>query len=76
MKQVFFIISNANAGIKTYESNLIKLLVKKNKKFYLIIEKKEYLNEIKKYKNHFVYFCNALWKPLKVINYIIKIKKK
>ena len=76
MKQIFVVISNAIAGIETYENNLITLLVNNKKKIYLIINKNRRINNKTAYKNKTLYFCNALWEPLKVLKYIYKIKKK
>ena len=76
MKQIFVVISNAIAGIETYENNLITLLVNNKKKIYLIINKNRRINNKTAYKNKTLYFCNPLWEPLKVLKYIYKIKKK
>jgi len=47
MKKIFVIISNATAGIETYEFNLIKLLQRKSFKIYFIGKKKK-INKNKK----------------------------
>jgi len=72
MKKIFIIISNATAGIATYESNLIKLLNHNKQKIYLIANKK-----ILKKNNKLLerYYCNVLWEPFRVLNYLSKIKK-
>ena len=71
MKKIFVIISNATAGIATYESNLIKLLNHNKQKIFLIANKNISLKKKLLYK----YFCNALWEPVRVLNYLSKIKK-
>jgi len=74
MKKIFVIISNATAGIETYEFNLIKLLQQKNFKIYFIGKKKK-LTKIKKEKQLTKnYTSNAIWEPLKVLSFLIKIK--
>jgi glycosyltransferase involved in cell wall biosynthesis len=72
MEKIFVIISNATAGIETYETNLIKLLEQRKQKVYLISEKKE----LPKKKNILTknYYCNAIWEPIKVLSHLIKIK--
>ena len=50
MKQIFVVISNAIAGIETYENNLIKLLINNKKKIHLIINKNRSINHKAKYK--------------------------
>jgi glycosyltransferase involved in cell wall biosynthesis len=76
MKQIFVIISNAIAGIETYENNLIKLLINNKKKIYLIINKNKNISKKIKYNYLTLYFCDVIWEPLKVLKYIYKIKKK
>jgi glycosyltransferase involved in cell wall biosynthesis len=76
MKQIFVVISNAIAGIETYENNLIKLLINNNKKIYLIVNKNRNINCKIDYNYETLHLCNAIWEPLKVFKYIYKIKKK
>ena len=56
MKKIFVIISNATAGIATYELNLIKLLNHNKKKIYFIANKSISLKKRLLYK----YFCNHI----------------
>jgi glycosyltransferase involved in cell wall biosynthesis len=76
MKQIFVVISNAIAGIETYENNLIKLLINNKKKIHLIINKNRSINYKTEYKYKTLHFCDAIREPLKVLKYIYKIKKK
>ena len=76
MKQIFVVISNAIAGIETYENNLIKLLINNKKKIHLIINKNRSINNKAEYKYKTLHFCDAIREPLKVFKYIYKIKKK
>jgi glycosyltransferase involved in cell wall biosynthesis len=76
MKQIFVVISNAIAGIETYENNLIKLLINNKKKIHLIINKNRRINHKTEYKYKTLHFCDAIWEPAKVLKYIYKIKKK
>jgi glycosyltransferase involved in cell wall biosynthesis len=76
MKQIFVVISNAIAGIETYENNLIKLLINNKKKIHLIINKNRCINHTAKYEYKSLYFCDVIWEPLKVLKYIYEIKKK
>ena len=46
MKKIFVIISNATAGIATYELNLIKLLNHNKKKIFLFDNKKQVAENI------------------------------
>ncbi len=73
MKKIFVIISNATAGIATYESNLIKLLNYSKQKVCLIANKNILLKKNKKLLEK--YYCNALWEPFRVFNYLSIIKK-
>jgi hypothetical protein len=50
MKQIFVIISNAIAGIETYENNLITLLINNKKKIHLITSKNRSINHKTEYK--------------------------
>ena len=67
MKQIFVVISNAIAGIETYENNLIKLLINNKKKIHLIINKNRSINHTAKYEYKTLYFCDVIWEPLKVL---------
>ena len=70
MKQIFVVISNAIAGIETYENNLIKLLINNKKKIHLIINKNRSINYKTEYKYKTLHFCDAIREPLKVFKYI------
>ena len=76
MKQIFVIISNAIAGIETYENNLINLLINNKKKIHLIVNKNRNINRKIDYNYETLYFCDVIWEPLKVFKYIYKVKKK
>lgn len=69
MKQAFVIISNGFGGIETYENNISRLLKNEKKDVYFIGKKnsKDNKNKID---------CNVLYQPIKVLNYILKLKKK
>ena len=69
MKQAFIIISNGFGGIETYENNIIKFLENENKDVYCIGKKTNKINKKKIY-------CNVLYRPINVLNYILSIKKK
>jgi len=60
MKQIFVVISNAIAGIETYENNLIKLLIYNKKKIHLIVNKNRSINHKTKYKLETLHFCDAI----------------
>ena len=66
MKQIFVIISNAIAGIETYENNLINLLINNKKKIHLIVNKNRNINRKIDYNYETLYFCDVIWEPLKV----------
>ena len=76
MKQIFVVISNAIAGIETYENNLIKLLINNKKKIHLIINKNRNKNHKIECNYQTLHLCDVIWEPFKVLKYIFKIKKK
>ena len=69
MKKAFIIISNGFGGIETYENNISKLLKYEKNDVYFIGKRTSKLDKNK------IYY-DVLYQPIKVFNYILKIKKK